>query len=107
MGCRCSMSAPNAKIRQAPDAQSAGSEQVTSSQSAGCMSDPQKSLFCSGSESECCVCFLSTNLVTPCGHVLCQQCRPGLRDNRCPMCRADLPLHGWNGPFAVEDDDSE
>jgi len=38
----------------------------------------------------CCVCFLPTDEVTPCGHILCCGCQAALKSNVCPVCRRIL-----------------
>ena len=42
-------------------------------------------------DEECVVCYSLTNRRTPCNHVLCMSCEQRLADDRCPLCRTDIP----------------
>jgi hypothetical protein len=39
---------------------------------------------------ECCVCYERTKSMTKCKHYLCLQCRPQLKEEKCPICRKCL-----------------
>lgn len=63
-------------------------------------------------ENVCSVCLSETEEQTPCGHLLCAECRYELRKNDCPVCRSELPLEGagprcreqeWEAEEDVED----
>jgi len=57
----------------------------------------------------CCVCLMPTSRLTLCEHRLCSECNYQLRQNVCPMCRAELPMDGM-GPHCrstQEDDDDD
>ena len=41
-------------------------------------------------QDDCCVCFEKTTHTTECGHFLCEECIPNLKNNTCPMCRKEL-----------------